>query len=105
MHYVEDRIKKNRDYLRITFQEFDRRVKNSLDALVAMQRCFDHENHSLAKKKRIPSHQVEPTRSYRRIAKYFIIKTLISALLIATLPQLAEKMLAGSALLKSLPIT
>jgi len=36
---------------------------------------------------------------------YFLIKTLISALLIATVTELAEKMPTGSALIKSLPLT
>jgi len=36
---------------------------------------------------------------------YFLVKTLISALLIATVTQLAEKMPVGSALIKSLPLT
>lgn len=36
---------------------------------------------------------------------YFILKTLISALLITVVTQLAEKMPVGSALIKSLPLT
>lgn len=36
---------------------------------------------------------------------YFALKTLIAALLIATVTQLAEKMPVGSALIKSLPLT
>lgn len=51
MHYVEDRIIKSKDYLRITLQEYDRGVKNSLDALVAMQRYFNYEKQFLLKKK------------------------------------------------------
>ena len=51
MHNVEDRIRKSRDYLRVTLQEYDRGVKNSLDALTAMQRYFEYEKQYLAKKK------------------------------------------------------
>lgn len=36
---------------------------------------------------------------------YFLVKTLISALVIATVTQLSEKMPTGSALIKSLPLT
>lgn len=51
MHFVEDRIKKSRDYLKLTLQEYDRGVKNSLDALTAMQRYFRYEKEYLEKKK------------------------------------------------------
>lgn len=51
MHYVEDRIKKSKDYLQITLDEYDRGVKNSLDALTAMQRYFRYEKQFLEKKK------------------------------------------------------
>lgn len=51
MHYVEDRIKKSQDYLKVTLQEYDRGVKNSLDALTAMQRYFRYEKQYLEKKK------------------------------------------------------
>lgn len=51
MHYIEDRIKKSKDYLRITLDEYDRGVKNSLDALTAMQRYFRYEKQYLEKKK------------------------------------------------------
>lgn len=51
MHYIEDRIKKSKDYLRITLDEYDRGVKNSLDALLAMQRYFKYEKQYLEKKK------------------------------------------------------
>ncbi len=51
MHYVEDRIKKSKDYLRITLSEYDRGVKNSLDALTAMQRYYRYEKQYLEKKK------------------------------------------------------
>lgn len=51
MHYIEDRIKKSKDYLRISLDEYDRGVKNSLDALVAMQRYFKYEKQYLEKKK------------------------------------------------------
>lgn len=51
MHYIEDRIKKSKDYLRLTLNEYDRGVKNSLDALVAMQRYFRYEKQYLEKKK------------------------------------------------------
>ncbi len=51
MHYVEERIKKSQDYLKVTLQEYDRGVKNSLDALTAMQRYFRYEKQYLEKKK------------------------------------------------------
>lgn len=51
MHYVEDRITKSKDYLRITLDEYDRGVKNSLDALTAMQRYYRYEKQYLEKKK------------------------------------------------------
>lgn len=51
MHYVEDRIKKSRDYLTLTLQEYDRGVKNSLDALTAMQRYYRYEKQYLDRKK------------------------------------------------------
>ena len=51
MHYIEDRIKKSRDYLKLTLNEYDRGVKNSLDALTAMQRYFKYEKQYLEKKK------------------------------------------------------
>ncbi len=51
MHYVEDRIKKSKDYLKVTLQEYDRGVKNSLDALTAMQRYFRYEKQYLERKK------------------------------------------------------
>lgn len=51
MHYVQDRMKKSKDYLRITLDEYDRGVKNSLDALTAMQRYFKYEKQYLEKKK------------------------------------------------------
>lgn len=51
MHYVSDRIKKSKDYLRITLDEYDRGVKNSLDALMAMQRYYRYEKQYLEKKK------------------------------------------------------
>jgi outer membrane protein TolC len=51
MHYVQDRIKKSKDYLRITLDEYDRGVKNSLDALTAMQRYYRYEKQYLEKKK------------------------------------------------------
>lgn len=51
MHYVEDRIKKSRDYLKVTLQEYDRGVKNSLDALTAMQRYYRYEKQYLDRKK------------------------------------------------------
>lgn len=51
MHYIEDRIKKSRDYLKLTLNEYDRGVKNSLDALMAMQRYYKYEKQYLDKKK------------------------------------------------------
>lgn len=51
MHYVLDRMEKSKDYLRLTLQEYDRGVKNSLDALVAMQRYYRYEKEYLQKKK------------------------------------------------------
>ncbi len=51
MHYVEDRIIKSKDYLRITLDEYDRGVKNSLDALTAMQRYYRYEKQFLEKKR------------------------------------------------------
>ena len=51
MHYVESRIAKSRDYLKVTLQEYDRGVKNSLDALTAMQRYFRYEKQYLGRKK------------------------------------------------------
>ena len=51
MHYVEDRIIKSKDYLRITLGEYDRGVKNSLDALTAMQRYYRYEKQFLEKKR------------------------------------------------------
>lgn len=51
MHYIEDRIKKSKVYLTFTLQEYDRGVKNSLDALVAMQRYYRYEKEYLIKKK------------------------------------------------------
>lgn len=51
MHYVLDRIKKSKDYLKVTLGEYDRGVKNSLDALVAMQRYYKYEKQYLDKKK------------------------------------------------------
>ena len=51
MHYIEDRIKKSKDYLRVTLEEYDRGVKNSLDALTAMQRYYRYEKQYLEKKK------------------------------------------------------
>jgi outer membrane protein TolC len=51
MHYVEDRIKKSKNYLTATLQEYDRGVKNSLDALTAMQRYYGYEKEFLMRKK------------------------------------------------------
>lgn len=51
MHYVEDRIKKSKEYLKSTLSEYDRGVKNSLDALTAVQRYFRYEKQYLEKKK------------------------------------------------------
>jgi outer membrane protein TolC len=51
MHYVEDRINKSKEYLKVTLQEYDRGVKNSLDALTAMQRYYRYEKQYLEKKK------------------------------------------------------
>jgi len=51
MHYIEDRIKKSKDYLKATLDEYDRGVKNSLDALTAMQRYYRYEKQYLEKKK------------------------------------------------------
>ncbi len=51
MHYVEDRIKKSKNYLTATLQEYDRGVKNSLDALTAMQRYYGYEKEFLLRKK------------------------------------------------------
>jgi outer membrane protein TolC len=51
MHYIEDRIKKSKDYLAVTLKEYDRGVKNSLDALMAMQRYYKYEKQFLEKKK------------------------------------------------------
>lgn len=51
MHYVEDRIKKSKDYLKVTLSEYDRGVKNSLDALLALQRYYKYEKQYLDKKK------------------------------------------------------
>jgi outer membrane protein TolC len=51
MHYVQDRIQKSKDYLRITLDEYNRGVKNSLDALTAMQRYYRYEKQYLEKKK------------------------------------------------------
>lgn len=51
MHYVLDRIKKSKNYLKLTINEYDRGVKNSLDALVAMQRYYNYEKQYLQKKK------------------------------------------------------
>lgn len=51
MHYVEDRIKKSKDYLKVTLNEYDRGVKNSLDALVAMQRYYRYKKQYLEKQK------------------------------------------------------
>lgn len=51
MHYVEDRIKKSKSYLAATLQEYDRGVKNSLDALTAMQRYYGYEKEFLLRKK------------------------------------------------------
>lgn len=51
MHYILDRIKKSKDYLRLTLKDYDRGVKNSLDALTAMQRHYKYEKQYLEKKK------------------------------------------------------
>jgi outer membrane protein TolC len=51
MHYVEDRIKKSKTYLTATLQEYDRGVKNSLDALTAMQRYYGYEKEFILRKK------------------------------------------------------
>lgn len=51
MHYVIDRIQKSDDYLKLTLKEYDRGVKNSLDALTAMQRFYGYERDYLEKKK------------------------------------------------------
>jgi outer membrane protein TolC len=51
MHYVQDRLIKSKEYLKVTLQEYDRGVKNSLDALSAMQRYYRYENQYLDKKK------------------------------------------------------
>ena len=51
MHYVQDRLVKSRDYLKLTLTEYDRGVKNSLDALTAMQRYYKYEKQYLEKKK------------------------------------------------------
>jgi outer membrane protein TolC len=51
MHYIEDRLSKSKDYLRLTLNEYDRGVKNSLDALWAMQRYYRYEKQYLEKKK------------------------------------------------------
>lgn len=51
MHYVQDRITKSKDYLRITLDEYNRGIKNSLDALTAMQRYYRYEKQYLEKKK------------------------------------------------------
>ncbi len=51
MHYVEDRITKSKDYLKVTLQEYDRGVKNSLDALTAVQRYHKYLKQYLEKKR------------------------------------------------------
>lgn len=51
IHYVLDRIAKSRDYLARTLTEYDRGVKNSLDALAALQRYYRYEQQHLEKKK------------------------------------------------------
>ncbi|MCM2349443.1 MAG: TolC family protein [Bacteriovoracaceae bacterium] len=51
MHYILDRMKKSKDYLNLTIKEYDRGVKNSLDALTAMQRYYRYEKQYLDKKK------------------------------------------------------
>ncbi len=51
MHYIQDRIRKSSDYMRMTLDEYDRGIKNSLDALTAMQRHFRYEKQYLEKKK------------------------------------------------------
>lgn len=51
MHYVLDRIKKSKEYLNLTLKEYDRGVKNSLDALTAVQRYYRYEKQYLDKKK------------------------------------------------------
>jgi outer membrane protein len=51
MHYVQDRINKSKDYLKATLDEYDRGVKNSLDALTAVQRYYRYEKQYLDKKK------------------------------------------------------
>ena len=51
MHYVLDRILKSKEYLKRTISEYDRGVKNSLDALTAMQRYYGYEKQYLEKRK------------------------------------------------------
>lgn len=51
MHYVLDRIGKSKEYLKRTISEYDRGVKNSLDALTAVQRYYRYEKQYLEKKK------------------------------------------------------
>lgn len=51
MHYTLDRIKKSKEYLRLTLKEYDRGVKNSLDTLTAMQRYYKYEKQYQDKKK------------------------------------------------------
>lgn len=51
LHFIEERIKGSKEYLRLTLQEYDRGVKNSLDALTAMKRYFEYEKQYLDKKK------------------------------------------------------
>jgi outer membrane protein TolC len=48
---VLDRIKKSKEYLKLTLNEYDRGVKNSLDALTAMQRYYRYKKQYLEKKK------------------------------------------------------
>lgn len=51
MHYVLDRIKKSKEYLKFTLNEYDRGIKNSLDVLTAMQKYYGYEKNYLEKKK------------------------------------------------------
>ena len=51
MHTILERVTKSREYLQLTLKEYDRGVKNSLDALTAMQRMYRYEKDYMEKKR------------------------------------------------------
>jgi outer membrane protein TolC len=51
IHFSEIRIKQGDEYLKKTFEEYDRGVKNSLDALSALQKYFSYMKENIERRK------------------------------------------------------